>query len=61
MVAHKRTGVKEPCTSCGSVHANFREELMCWMDTHPRVGWFWAAVLLLNTLLNILDLTGFGK
>lgn len=34
---------------------------MCWIDTHPRIGWFWTVVLLINTVLNVLDLTGFGK
>jgi hypothetical protein len=30
------------------------------MGHHPWVAWWWVALLLLNTILNILDLTGFG-
>ena len=30
--------------------------LVEWVDTHPRTGWYVAALLTLNTVLNVLDL-----
>lgn len=36
------------------------QAMLWWIDCHPRVGWFWVLLLFLNTVLNILDLAGFG-
>lgn len=59
MVARKKPNVK-PCEGCGRVHAYPGSEFLCWLDRNPRYGWLWALVLLLNTILNLLDVTGFG-
>lgn len=60
MVAHKDPAVKD-CSCCGRDHATHREHWLCWFDCHPRVAWWWVLLLALNTILNILDLTGFGR
>jgi hypothetical protein len=33
-----------------------REQCLAWIDSHPRVGWYWTVLLILNTILNFLDL-----
>jgi hypothetical protein len=32
------------------------KRVLAFVDSHPRCGWYVMAVLLLNTLLNLLDL-----
>jgi hypothetical protein len=49
------------CQCCGREHARRWEYTLCWIDCHPRVAWFWVGLLTINTILNILDLAGFGK
>jgi hypothetical protein len=59
MVTHNDTDVK-PCKDCGRDRHNAWQRMWCWVDSHPRYWWFWTIMLLLNTVLNLLDITGFG-
>jgi hypothetical protein len=61
MVAQATKNVKHLCEKCGREHADGRfDQLRCWVDCHPRYWWYWTIILALNTLLNLLDLFGFG-
>lgn len=35
---------------------SFSRRIACWMDQHPRTGWYVAAVSSLNVVLNLLNL-----
>jgi hypothetical protein len=59
MVPQSDTEVK-PCDACGRVHATRWDEFKCWIECHPRYAWYWTLILAINTLLNFLDLFGFG-
>lgn len=65
MVAHKNKRVKSEEESARANPYSWTHEpwqaLLWWIDCHPRVGWFWALLLIVNTILNILDLAGFGS
>lgn len=64
MFAGRRQNVKsrEECESANPF--SFARDPWQWLlheiDCHPRLGWFWVALLAVNTILNILDLIGFG-
>lgn len=65
MFSHRRQPVK-PKEECKCANPfSWRRDPARWLlheiDCHPRLGWFWVALLVLNTILNVLDLTGFGK
>lgn len=32
------------------------DDLKCFIDAHPRIGWYIAGLATINTLLNLLDL-----
>lgn len=64
MFSKNRQNVKSP-EECDRANPHrFGSEPWKWMlweiDCHPRLGWFWVALLAANTLLNLLDLLGFG-
>lgn len=31
-------------------------DVLAFIDCHPRTGWMWFGLMILNTLLNLLDL-----
>lgn len=47
MVDHNKQEVKGH-----PIHSRF----VIWIDDHPRIGWYLAALSALNVLLNLLDL-----
>lgn len=30
-------------------------KLLIWVDSHPRTGWYFGGILLLNTVLNLIE------
>lgn len=43
-------------TNVKSRFASFGQRVSAWVDCHPRTGWYISALLLLNTVLNLIDL-----
>jgi hypothetical protein len=61
---HEDWKVKRP-EECKSANPySWRRQPFWWLlweiDCHPRLGWFWVILLVLNTILNLLNLAGFG-
>jgi hypothetical protein len=55
MVADPDPDVKAPDKRKGG-RPSLNERFLAFIDNHPRCGWYIMAILLLNTLLNLLDL-----
>jgi hypothetical protein len=49
-MTHKARNVKP--------HETLWSRMLCWMDAHPRLGWWLVIVAHANLLLNLLDVFG---
>lgn len=49
------------CDECGRAHTQSHWALFrCWVDQHPRYWFWWTTLLIVNTILNLADVFGFG-